>query len=132
MRFKCINDYPGNFHKIGDTIDCVEDSAFSHIAIKYSNLFRLMNWWEEKELMDMPEHVKLTHNGLKDMEEGQFFWVKCKGEFEKEPKKQLAHPICIFFCYLYGNDKRFNYNHFEPATETEYEKYLESLEMKDK
>lgn len=54
-RFKLIADYPGNTQEIGNVT--VEVSTANYFR-KYPANFRELQWWEDREIEDMPEYVK--------------------------------------------------------------------------
>lgn len=71
----------------------------------YSNLFKKLNWWEERKPEDMPEYVKGTLGGeFKVME-----FAILDNEFKKYHKTGYR--------YLTGTDTF-------PATKSDYETYL--------
>lgn len=63
-RYKVIGDYPGNNFKVGDILPRdfkVEGATLTpHMVAfydKYPNLFKPLDWWEERGPEDMPEYV---------------------------------------------------------------------------
>ena len=62
-RFKVIAEYPPNVFSVGTVLECPE---FDYEFIKemwvksyerYPNLYRRMNWWEERTVEQMPKRV---------------------------------------------------------------------------
>ena len=85
-RFKIIADYPGNdFGKIGTILNrdwtkfLNDDETQSPIwkISDYPHLFRKLNWWEERDVPEMPKKVssKFTEpNQIYLIEEWDFFY----------------------------------------------------------
>ena len=106
-RYKVIADYPGmdDSYEIGEVLK----PAYTGIVDAYPHLFRKLNWWEERKVEDMPEYVK-----------------------------PIVAPYYIFkvtrftqdeYCYFIGNNgKEIGefISRFEPATEQQYNDYINS------
>jgi len=107
-RYKVIADYPSSPYYVGEIKDRLGDNVAAHFA-KYPHLFRKLNWWEERKVEDMPEYVK-----------------------------PIVAPYYIFkvtrftqdeYCYFIGNNgKEIGefISRFEPATEQQYNDYINS------
>ena len=64
-RFKCIADYPKSIYKVGEIFNCggmSEDLLYCDKdgprMSDYPHLFKRLNWWEEREIEDMPRYIK--------------------------------------------------------------------------
>lgn len=69
-RYKVLADYPGSPFKVGEILK-LNDSihpTYAHFTNgekgimvdeidNYPHLFRLLKWWEERDVKDMPEYV---------------------------------------------------------------------------
>lgn len=63
-RYKVIADYPGNAWEVGlvipseyHAIKIITDNMIAFYD-KYPHLFRKLEWWEERNIEDMPGYVK--------------------------------------------------------------------------
>lgn len=62
-RYELIADYPSNQDEIGTIVECPNfDKDFSkdywcQIRDKYPHLFRKLNWWEQRNIEDMPKRL---------------------------------------------------------------------------
>lgn len=122
-RYKVEGPYPGSRYKVGDMVESLGENRFDLYKDgvtyynepelkKYPQLFRLMNWWEDRRPEDMPEYVRIvktTASGL-----------PCHSIHKVD--KYLKRS-----CYVkYGEFFSFNLSCFntEPATIADYETYL--------
>lgn len=128
-RVKCIGTddkhYPGSPFKIGEIL--LVDSAGDRSAIglsrnergesywlipkDYPHLFKKLEWWEDREVSEMPEHIKYKHTGngqgwVFKKVDGQFFITKAWAD------KGLLELL--------------------PATQSEYYQYIKQKAMSDK
>lgn len=119
-RYKVIADYPNSSDKVGSvyTLDHEGQSVFYD---KYPHLFRPLSWWEERAESDLPEYVKVNKDtrGLLDLETfGQYLKegtiIKVRRWFGTSPF--YTHKEFVLACYV------------DPATEDEYNQYVESRE----
>jgi len=66
-RYKLIADYPSNIDDIGTVyeIDLSDGHGidFEMTCKKYPNLFRELEWWEEREVSKMPLYIIGKHQG---------------------------------------------------------------------
>lgn len=117
-RYKVIAGYPNSEFEVGEIFpDCEPDLAegFKDFTIKemakYPHLFRRMGWWAErtdKEIKSI-QYLKL----VKGENAGQV------GKVDKWKGDPLYAIVGRFVWQL-------EYGAFEPATETEYNNYLNS------
>ena len=61
-RYKVIADYPGNIWAIGSVLDLNISKQLSSYYDKYPHLFRRLEWWEDRDVKDMPEYLKYNIN----------------------------------------------------------------------
>jgi len=59
-RYKAIADYPGAIYKKGHIINCRDDLQLDEFCKKHPDVFRSLQWWQERPLNEMPEYVKGT------------------------------------------------------------------------
>lgn len=119
-RYKVIADYPACFYQVGRILipktkdvnldaynyyDCVE--APSSITVykpgRYPHLFKKLEWYEEREIADMPEYLKFKNNG-------------------KVKKVQKYHLSTGYVVFDGGRTRRINKD-WTPATEQEFLTY---------
>src|ERR1044072_2667751 len=125
-RYKVIADYPGNAYKLGDIITFVEDGCSELIANysavngdrtrlmsakkksdKYPHLFKKLEWWEGRNLEEMPEYLNCPSRKM-------FFKV------EKWHKSY----------FIMNGRQKMQYKNYKPASAAEYEAYLQTLTVK--
>lgn len=134
-RYKVIADYPGNYRLIGEIFSAVGDSYsvkyWCAEKDKYPHLFQRLEWWQERNLEDMPQFVKVTREEcVKDtglyckvykwsvfdhklpLVSGQF-----GAELEGYKPLYLARTELNFPGQVYG---RLNVCNLLPATEADY------------
>lgn len=70
-RYKVIADYPESIFKIGEILICIVDGEegnqytfgnsqyYENLSPEiYTCVFKKLDWWEEREISEMPEYVK--------------------------------------------------------------------------
>jgi len=125
-RYKVEADYPNSPFKVGDILmiekhELHEFVRHGHLVTlhstiqQYPHLFRRMNWWEQRQIDDMPEYVKCV-----DSDCTEYFKVTDWVFSEEE------NCLCKVDDDVYtgiGYDYEGN---ITPATETEYLDYLKN------
>lgn len=119
-RYKVEGPYPGSRYKVGDMVESLGENVFdlykdgvtyyneSELK-KYPQLFRLMDWWEDRKKKDLPEYVKIR---------GVFFKV---GKWDAKNSDNIWAHI----------GKRCYYSNIcIPATKEDYETYLTTNKLK--
>lgn len=130
-RYKAIDGYPCSPYSIGDMVefstsgtsflctrtqqyddfreDIVDvDNYFTIDALdKYPNLFRRLEWWEYRDVKDMPEYVKQIM-GTNKSEVYKIAYPSQNGRICHE-EREIEHGYFLRHAGF-----------FEPATETEY------------
>lgn len=120
-RFKVIADYPNSLFTIGDILkynnvlgDFIyyDEEGIVRITPKYyPAIFKLLNWWEERSIEELPEYVKNADGVYKT-----YFSVPTKVDSLWE--WTVVHPTKEFGTeVMYIID-----NKVEPSTKEEYEK----------
>jgi hypothetical protein len=112
-RWEVIADYPNSQFKIGSIYNYgypVPPPGIDSFD-KYPHLFRKLQWWNKRELKDMPEYVKYADN--------LFSHVRYRG---------VAGQI------QYAGINKENWSPLDfddvfPATEQEYNQYTQSLDL---
>ena len=115
-RYKVTADYPGmdDSYEIGEVLK----PAYTGIVDAYPHLFRKLNWWEERNVEDMPEYVKIINGGQ-------------VGKILDVIKSPTSGTIMIKTDIISQPDNRPIVNHcpiywFEIATEQQYNDYINS------
>lgn len=126
-RYEVIADYPNSIFNVGHIltqntqnknrfeviIDYITGYAWVNNPEKYPNIFHKLEWWEKRNIEDMPEYVK-----GKSLISGNYGVVKIYNwqHFDGWWKANNKHVI---------SEDVFNlYEYIEPATETDYQNYL--------
>jgi hypothetical protein len=153
-RYKVIGPYPFSPYNVGDIIS-TDPPLKTFIAAqteRYSlfmpikrmedmpNLFRLMEWHEERKIEEMPEYVKVTREDcVKDT--GLYCKVYKWSVFDEKFPSVAGHfgaelegytPLYLartelnFPGQIYG---RLNAMNLQPATREEYEQYNKQKEV---
>ncbi len=139
QRFKVIADYPHSPYKIGDLVEIPDSSTsyhctttkaynsfteemcdsanyFSILQIEnYKHLFRKLEWWEERDISEMPEYVK--------EEGGKIYLASWVLKDKNYPIKMILYeaPNELQCAEYYVTKKVMCF--FEIATESEYLQY---------
>lgn len=110
-RYKVIADYPDGIWEVGDII---HDGfkGWQGIAPDYPHLFKPLQWWEERELKDMPEY--LTYQFMPDSP------LKVK-KVDNHFTNSAGNPNRFGFM---AQDDFHSYSKTTPATEQEYNDYI--------
>jgi len=118
-RWKIIADFPYNtFGEVGDILDRDwgwsgdDEKGFKHHVSQYPHLFKKLEWWEERNPEDMPEYVKHTASG-------KIWKVK---EYDLPTGAHITGPEVSTYWAVMKN--------LEPATEADYNAYLQTLTVK--
>lgn len=116
-RYKVIADYPGSIFKIGEIIeqDYMEENrpVFDmEFFLKYPNIFKKLEWWEDRKIDDLPEYVKFIR-----LDNGQLKVVKVTEWIKKD--NDIIFSDGINFYSANNGDT--------PATREEYEQYQQSI-----
>jgi hypothetical protein len=132
-RYKMIADYPGNSRPIGFifTMDKKDSEGWytttgylqEMFFTMYPHLFRRLEWWQEREISDLPEYVRLKidipYYGFK---KGQ---VCPMGEIsEKRDSKFNKHYVTL------SGKPLIDLNSIEPATLADYNHYCQQVKQK--
>lgn len=127
-RYKVIAAYPMCLRKVGTVLDNCgkslsgnylydlgKDTWDSEYLDKYPHLFKRLEWWEERELPQMPEYLKGPDGGVvkPTMYSLGYPFAFYTGEMEKKGKFK-------------GMEEPFNLAAFLPATEEEYNSFRET------
>lgn len=123
-RYEVIADYPESKFKIGQTVTLKEIHPYSGYSFisgdfvlspewfdKYPHLFRKLQWYEKRDIKDMPEYVKYVDsnelNRLSEKEwEGMFSFINNNDSIGCQLLKKLNKAL--------------------PATKSEYDNYINS------
>lgn len=77
-RYKVMSDYPTSrmYFEVGDVLTTDysqgierviggKDASMSPLTVKsYPHIFKLLQWWEDRKLEDMPEYIKYWDTSL--------------------------------------------------------------------
>jgi hypothetical protein len=127
-RYKVIADYPGSPYKIGDIKQCSEsEHGDVNYYRQYPSIFKNLEWWEERNKIDMPDYVKQidmvdgANNPLPDI------CLKVKKHFSAgngEWRDDSIHIFCADSYISQLSNCSYSYSGWIPATEEEYSDYL--------
>jgi hypothetical protein len=101
-RFIVIADYPGNTQPMG--------YIFEGIGVyfdKFPSVFKPLQWWEHRELSELPEYVKMVHKNYE-------YSVQKVSKWDTETGYIITED--------WGSYQHLKY--FQPATETDYLNYI--------
>lgn len=108
-RYKVIGDYPNSPYKIGHVILSTHCSPLDHYGDyleKHPHLFKKLEWWEERNVEDMPIYLK-----------GEYDECFTYHKIEKWNSKLFAYTD---FDSFQGLDITFDDVKYTPITEQEY------------
>ena len=114
-RFKVIDDYPNSLFKIDEILTGNERIYCDENSKRYSdfpNIFKPLEWWEERELEDLPKYLK-----------DDFYIIKVEKYYEKFGKLKFDY-------FEYEGQTLYNDrvdNLFSPSSEEEYLKYIKTF-----
>lgn len=132
-RYELIADFPGNTRPVGFVfVMDSEDSEGRYTTTgyllesfftQYPHLFKPLEWWEERKIEDMPGYLRVVITDFIKFTKGQIIRV------EKHKSNSFNQIVPSLFI---SNDKQgppphpdcFCYKDFLPATEAEYNAYL--------
>jgi len=107
-RYKVIADYPKSVHIVGRVYELNDESHYLIEFPKYPHIFRKLEWWEERDVKDLPEYVKVKNNGaIRKVIEHNYLNL---------------YNSCLIVENPEGSHKLF-YEHLAPATIEEYNQY---------
>jgi hypothetical protein len=132
-RYKVIADYPDCNFDVGaifrDEDFYIGPKQVRHCFSDYPHLFKLLEWYEERDIKDMPEYVKFNDERNSILSYGK--------DEEPEIHKVIRHWATSLDTNLrYSNSDNFisewnnvnyHYGQFLPATEQEYLTYQSTL-----
>lgn len=121
-RYEVVADYPDSTKPIGTIIELNNADAVwlkrqCSFYDKYFNLFKKLQWWEKRELKDMPEYVRVDGEPDDDLF-GQVVKVT------KWDMSDSSDAICDIDNEYYKSIGREST--IFPATQADYENYLKS------
>lgn len=120
-RWKVIADYPKSLYNVGDILngnwmseDCIYCDTEGPRWRHYPHLFKPLQWWEEREIIDLPEYVKVNSEYT-----SLFF-----GNIHKV-KEWFADANGDYLCNVESRDDIYKFKPFIflPSTEAEYLTY---------
>ncbi len=138
-RLLVTGPYPFSPYEVGEVIDIVDDEQFLEgcglpngdytilkaktLLADYPNLFRLCEWWEFRKESEMPEYVKFNGN-FGEYKIGQVYKALRYGQFYDF--ETIANKTNNKYAIISTSDnpKQFNLMLLDPATETEYNNYV--------
>jgi hypothetical protein len=62
-RYKVIADYPRSPYVIGNIISDDDKEYTCEYMSRFPAIFKLLEWWEDREESDMPKYLKWQNNG---------------------------------------------------------------------
>lgn len=116
-RFKVIDDYPNSLFKIDEILTNNERIFCDENSKRYSdfpNIFKPLEWWEERELTDFPKYLKEEYSNIV---------IKVENYYLKYHKIHFRY----FDLEIQNFSNEYIYD-FIPSTEEEYLEYIKTLE----
>lgn len=116
-RYKVIADFPHSSMWVGMIF--IPEKKEIKFYDKYPHLFKRLEWWEDRKIEDMPAYLKFDDERLSITSYGN--------DVEPEIHKVKNHwyKICSSFMSEWRNVD-YSYRAFMPATEQEYNTYIQS------
>lgn len=139
-RYECIGDYPCCPFEVGEIIKFAEIYPYSGYSYflgdqrviapewcdKYPHLFCKLQWWEHRDISEMPEYVRLTDESIKiSNRHGWDYQIFMK--VKEWIMSNSEHPILAVISdyeQTKGEQLRMIVDHFMPATEQEYTDFI--------
>jgi hypothetical protein len=122
-RFKVIADYPGNVLDIGLLFNTNIPDYYN----KFPAVFRRMEWWEEIDLKDMPLYVRKSCSVGSLKVGGIYKVIEWRHYDNPELLSLRASKTGAIISNVFS---LMNASRFLPATEEEYNDYINSLKNK--
>lgn len=109
-RFLLTNDYPGNNREVGSISIEIHTAEYFR---KYKANFRELEWWEERDIKDMPGYIR-------------FYEPLPQGfKIGKVSKWEVGNQRCIVTSDVDSVRRELSIADL-PATESEYNEYIKS------
>lgn len=129
-RYKVIADYPRSFYTLGEVIEC---DAPDHQLAQWPAIFKPLQWWEERTLEEMPMYLKQI--GRINSEDKPIPDRVIK--VSKHWANTATHPHGNYKIFSSSDDPHNEfysqmYFDWQPATESEYLAYQQSLTREHK
>ena len=134
-RYKVIADYPNTPYGLNQVLTKreIRFGMGSLSPENYPAIFRKLNWWEERKVEDMPEYVKVIANGC-SFNAGTILKANNWGVYPDEGNNFGNEGD--YYCLLItteessthdkGEEVKMNMRNVLPATEQEYNDYINS------
>lgn len=91
-RYKVIADYPNNdVNPVGNIINCTQ---LPNDFDEYPHLFKKLEWWQERDLKDMPTHIKHKYT---DEDEYHLSVVEKWGKGDKDSFAAITESKIFYF-----------------------------------
>jgi hypothetical protein len=123
QRYKVISDYPESPFEIGD-IRYAEDRPYNGMSKefydKYPYIFKKLEWWEERDIEDMPKYLKVVESGKIEKVTDYFLDAYTPAFYTGKTYKSKLFGIA---------PEPFNIRSTIPATEEEYNQYTNGLQL---
>ena len=133
-RYKVIAPYPNSPYKVGEILtefffdngnsyfsvndeNGFHDKVISSETIKECpNIFKEVEWWEDRKIEDMPEYVRFSHLPIVwKIKKWDFDWFK-----NPIPEKNVQNGETLTILYHFDKSKML------PSTQEEYKQYQQS------
>jgi len=108
QRFEVIGDYPNSRYDVGEVFWAYTEMDES-FYLAYPNLFRKLNWWENRKEEDMPEYLKIDYNS-----NGSFKYYKIE-KWLHDNKVGKINDLQVCSLNIWPPEKTF-----QPCSEEEY------------
>lgn len=134
-RYEVIADYPNSVTPVNSVLTLVNAETHKYLCNgqdwcvyieldKYPHLFRKLQWWEKRELSDMPEYVKRSYDYAPIKREK----VE-KGEVLKALEWHTLANVTLFVDKPYKELNKAIWRNpavYDPATESDYLNFQQS------
>lgn len=118
-RYEVIADYPDSRNELGQII-CDVTKYMEAFYDKYPHLFRKLQWWEHRDVSEMPEYLR---NEVHERNTGDVEIIKAI-RYEEYYVCDASIPHWSFYVYPEWNkNEGFPLIYFIPATIEEYNQY---------
>lgn len=129
-RIKVIAPWPGmedDDYEVGQIYTGTEEDLNISMIEMFPHLFKRLEWWEERDKKDMPDYVKQT--GMVDSFDNPVpdWYLKVKKHFNCGTGEWRDDSFRVFCAYPDNRTigTNMNYSGFEPATESEYQSFIQ-------
>lgn len=119
-RYKVVALWPNTEFKVGQIVTDTYGLALKFYD-NYPHLFKKLEWWEDRKPEEMPEYVKRNEDNMSSLS-GDPLVLIVKKHFHYGEDWRSGN--IDFFTAQNGLANGYSYSGFQPATEQEYNDYI--------